>query len=102
MEEESGKAPGDAAELPETTADLPKKAIAAATTTVSEKADSPQDEAPDVPKVNGICNDVKEEEEEAEVKQEVLIDEEEKEEKKESAEEKEGWFYLIPINKIMQ
>lgn len=89
MEEESGKAPGDAAELPETTADLPKKAIAAATTTVSEKADSPEDEVPTVPKVNGICNEVKEEEEEAEVKEEVPT---ECEEKKEPAEEKEGWF----------
>ena len=87
MEEENGKAPGDAAELPETPADLPKKGIA--DVTISKKADSTEEEkAPESPKVNGVCEEVKTEE--VEVKEEGNAIE--TEDKKEPPEEKEGWF----------
>lgn len=95
MEEENGKASSDAAQLPEAQADLPKTAIAASTTEVTEKAESTQEESPPSPKMNGISNEIKEEvEEEIE---EVLEMKEEKEavtpevdEKADSPEEKEG------------
>lgn len=90
MEEENGKAPGDAAELPETTADLPKKTVA--DVTISKNADSSEAEekAPESSKVNGICNEVKEEKVEVKEEDEIADKPEEKKEEEELPEEKEG------------
>lgn len=66
MEEENGKASADAAQLPETQADLPKKNVAGAKTSAAETEDAP--------KVNGVCEKVPKEESSEEDSDEKKMD----------------------------